>query len=80
VRVFNLGLDGARAASSLVLLFVVTAIVFSVFPLLCYLRGHTIFDYELWYATGKHVVTKSISSALGNTISTSIPGSCCHSP
>ena len=25
-------------------------------PLLRYLRGHTIFDYELWYATGKHVL------------------------
>jgi hypothetical protein len=30
--------------------------VFSVLPLLRYLRGHTIFDYELWYATGKHVL------------------------
>jgi len=39
-----------------VLLFVVTATVFSVLPLLQYLRGHTIFDYELWYATGKHVL------------------------
>ena len=38
------------------LLFVVTATVFSVLPLLRYLRGHTIFDYELWYATGKHVL------------------------
>ena len=38
------------------LLFVVTATVFSVLPLLQYLRGHTIFDYELWYATGKHVL------------------------
>src|SRR5437763_2693352 len=36
--------------------FVVTAIVFSALPLLRYLRGHTIFDYELWYATGKHVL------------------------
>jgi hypothetical protein len=38
------------------LLFVVTTTVFSVLPLLRYLRGHTIFDYELWYATGKHVL------------------------
>jgi len=38
-------------------LFVVTATVFSLLPLLRYLRGHTIFDYELWYATGKHVLT-----------------------
>jgi Glycosyltransferase family 87 len=56
VRVFNLRLDRSRTASSLVLLFVVTATVFSVLPLLRYLRGHTIFDYELWYATGKHVL------------------------
>ena len=40
----------------LVWLFIVTATVFSVLPLLRYLRGHTIFDYELWYATGKHVL------------------------
>jgi len=39
-----------------VLLFVVTATVFSALPLLRYLRGHTIFDYELWYATGRHVL------------------------
>jgi hypothetical protein len=57
VRVFNLRLDRSRAASSLVSLFVVTATVFSLLPLLRYLRGHTIFDYELWYATGKHVLT-----------------------
>ena len=56
MRVFNLRLDRSRAASSLVLLFVVTAAVFSVLPILRYLRGHTIFDYELWYATGKHVL------------------------
>ena len=37
-------------------LFIVTATVFSVLPLLRYLRGHTIFDYEVWYATGKHVL------------------------
>src|SRR6266478_893715 len=36
--------------------FVVTAIVFSVLPLLRYFRGHRIFDYELWYTTGKHVL------------------------
>ena len=56
MRVFNLRLDRSRAANSLVLLFVVTATVFSVLPVLRYLRGHTIFDYELWYATGKHVL------------------------
>jgi hypothetical protein len=36
--------------------FVATATVFSALPLLRYFRGHTIFDYELWYATGKHVL------------------------
>src|SRR5207247_4815453 len=36
--------------------FVAAATVFSVLPLLRYLRGHTIFDYELWYTTGKHVL------------------------
>jgi hypothetical protein len=56
VRVFNLRLDRSRSASFLVLLFVTTATVFSVLPLLRYLRGHTIFDYELWYATGKHLL------------------------
>ena len=33
-----------------------TATVFSVLPLLRYFRGQTIFDYELWYDTGKHVL------------------------
>jgi hypothetical protein len=56
VRVFSRRLNRSRASSSLVLLFVVTTTVFSVLPLLRYLRGHTIFDYELWYATGKHVL------------------------
>jgi len=37
-------------------IFLVTAIVFSVLPLLRYFRGHSIFDYELWYTTGKHVL------------------------
>ena len=36
--------------------FIVAATVFSVLPLLRYFRGHTIFDYELWYATGEHVL------------------------
>jgi Glycosyltransferase family 87 len=51
-----------RRSSNLVALralfwaFVITATVFSVLPLLRYLRGHTIFDYELWYATGRHVL------------------------
>jgi hypothetical protein len=40
----------------LLLVFFVTATVFSALPILRYLRGQTIFDYELWYATGKHVL------------------------
>ena len=56
MRVFNQPLDRSRASRSLVLLFAVTATVFSALPLLRYFRGHTIFDYELWYATGKHVL------------------------
>src|SRR5215831_9505373 len=40
----------------LVWLFIVTATVFSVLPLLHCLRGRTIFDYELWYATGRHLL------------------------
>jgi hypothetical protein len=45
--------DGLRA---LLVIFVLTAIVFSALPLLRYFRGRTFFDYELWYATGKHVL------------------------
>jgi Glycosyltransferase family 87 len=41
----------------LVWLFIVTATVFSALPLLRYFRGQTIFDYELWYATGQRVLT-----------------------
>ena len=40
----------------LLLVFLVLAAVFSALPFLRYLRGHTIFDYELWYATGKQVL------------------------
>ena len=56
MRVFNQQLDSSRASRALVSVFAVTATVFSVLPLLRYLRGHSIFDYELWYATGKHVL------------------------
>jgi hypothetical protein len=44
------------ALRALIWAFVVTATVFSMLPLLRDLRGHSIFDYELWYATGKHVL------------------------
>jgi Glycosyltransferase family 87 len=40
----------------LLLVFLGSAAVFSALPLLRYLRGDTIFDYELWYATGKRVL------------------------
>ncbi len=40
----------------MLVVFIVTATVFSALPLLRYLRGGSIFDYELWYATGKHVL------------------------
>jgi hypothetical protein len=36
--------------------FIVTAIVFSVLPVLRYFRWHTLFDYTLWYETGQHVL------------------------
>jgi hypothetical protein len=51
-RVFN----DSGANRALLWAFIVAATVFSVLPLLRYLRGHTIFDYELWYATGEHVL------------------------
>jgi len=49
-------LNGPARLRVLLLLFFVTATVFSILPVVRYLRGHTIFDYELWYATGKHVL------------------------
>jgi Glycosyltransferase family 87 len=45
-----------RGLRGLLVVLLVTATVFSALPLLRYLRGHTIFDYELWYATGKDVL------------------------
>src|SRR2546430_13268991 len=36
--------------------FIAIATVFSALPILRSLRGHSIFDYELWHATGKHVL------------------------
>src|SRR6266700_4112328 len=41
---------------ALLVMFVVTAIVFSVLPLPRYFRGRTLFDYKLWYETGQHVL------------------------
>jgi len=56
VPAFNRRLDDPRISRPLVLLFIAAATVFSALPLLRYYRGHSIFDYELWYATGKHVL------------------------
>jgi hypothetical protein len=52
----NRRLDNPRTSRAIVLLFIATATVFCGLPLLRYYRGHSIFDYELWYATGKHVL------------------------
>jgi hypothetical protein len=40
----------------LLVIFVVTAIVFSALPPLRYFRGRTLFDYKLWYDTGQHLL------------------------
>jgi len=53
---FNRSFDSPVALRVLLVVFVLTATVFSALPLLRYFRGHSIFDYELWYATGKHVL------------------------
>jgi hypothetical protein len=53
---FNRRFNSPVALRGLLWAFAVTATVFSALPLLRYLRGHSIFDYELWYTTGKHVL------------------------
>jgi hypothetical protein len=53
---FNRRFDNSLGFRVSLWAFVVTAIVFSVLPVLRYLRDHSIFDYELWYATGRHVL------------------------
>lgn len=53
---FNRRFNNPVALRVLIWAFILTATVFSALPLLRYLRGHTIFDYELWYATGRHVL------------------------
>ena len=52
----NRRFNGRLGLHWLLVAFVVAATVFSALPLLRYLRGHSIFDYELWYTTGKHVL------------------------
>jgi Glycosyltransferase family 87 len=53
---FNRRLNSPAGFRVLLMAFIVTATVFSALALLRYFRGQTIFDYELWYATGKHVL------------------------
>jgi hypothetical protein len=53
---FNRRFNNRVMLPALLWAFVVTATIFSVLPILRYFRGHSIFDYELWYATGKHVL------------------------
>jgi hypothetical protein len=52
----NRRLNSPTGFRVLLSIFIVTAIVFSAVPLLHYLRGRSIMDYELWYDTGKHVL------------------------
>jgi hypothetical protein len=52
----NRRLNSLEGLHVLLWCFVVTATVFSALPLLRYFRGGTLFDYELWYATGQHVL------------------------
>jgi hypothetical protein len=53
---FNRRFNSPLGLHVLFVVLIVTATVFSALPLLRYLRGHSIFDYELWYATGKRVL------------------------
>src|SRR5438067_5585372 len=52
----NRRFNSPAAVCALLVLFVVTAIAFSALPLLSYFRGHTLFDYKLWYDTGQHLL------------------------
>jgi hypothetical protein len=52
----NRRVNGPTGLRVLLVIFAVTAIAFSALPLLRYFRGHTLFDYKLWYMTGQHVL------------------------
>jgi hypothetical protein len=52
----NRRLNSPTGFRVLLWIFIVTAIAFSAVPLLHYFRGRSIMDYELWYATGRHVL------------------------
>jgi hypothetical protein len=58
---------GPAALWVLLMIFIVTALIFSALALLRYFRGHTLFDYKLWYETGQHVLA-------GDAIYFFIPG------
>src|ERR1700746_1834031 len=47
---------GPAGLRVLFLVFVLATIVFSALALLRYFRGRTIFDYQLWYESGRHVL------------------------
>ena len=52
----NRRLNSPAGFRVLLLIFILTAIVFSAVPFLHYFRGRSIMDYELWYDTGRHVL------------------------
>jgi hypothetical protein len=54
--VLNRRFNSPTGLRVLLVIFVVTAIVFSALPLLRYFRGRTLFDYKLWYDTGQHLL------------------------
>jgi hypothetical protein len=49
-------LNSPPGLRTLLLIFIAAAAVFSVLPLLHYFRGGHLFDYKLWYDTGKQVL------------------------
>jgi len=54
--VLNRRVNSPTGLRMLLIVFVVTAIVFSALPFLRYFRDRTLFDYKLWYDTGQHVL------------------------
>jgi hypothetical protein len=56
IGALNRRVNSPAGLRTVLVVFVATAILFSALPLLRYFRGHTLFDYKLWYDTGKHVL------------------------
>jgi len=52
----NKRLNKAHGLHTLLLIFIVVATVFSALPLLHYFRGGHLFDYKLWYDTGRQML------------------------